>query len=84
LANQVNFSHLHESEDKLRFWTYNAAVRLLGLALFLGGAAGVAYALRLTLARGRPADVAYALLAWLAGIIALLGLGLSFVPGFFG
>lgn len=44
----------------------------------------MAYALRLTLARGRPADVAYALLAWLASIIALLGLGLTFVPGFLG
>ena len=59
-------------------------MRLLGLVLFLAGGAGVAYGVRLTLQRGRPADVVYALLSWLAVMIALLGLGLIFVPGFLG
>jgi hypothetical protein len=62
--------------------SYNDAVRLLGIVLFLAGGATVAYALRRTLDSGRPRDVAFALLAFLAVIIALLGLGLTFVPTF--
>lgn len=64
--------------------SYNAAVRLLGILLFLGGGAAVAFTLRRTLESGRPKDVAYGLLSFLAVIIALLGLGLTFVPGLLG
>jgi hypothetical protein len=44
----------------------------------------MAYAVRRTLAAGRPTDVAFALLACLSVIIAILGLGLTFVPDFLG
>jgi divalent metal cation (Fe/Co/Zn/Cd) transporter len=59
-------------------------VRLVGILLFFAGGAALAYALRRTLESGRPKDVAFAALSFLAVIIALLGLGLTFVPSFLG
>ena len=59
-------------------------MRILGVFLFLAGGAGTAYATWATYTRGRPADVLFAVLAPLAMIVALTGLLLVFVPGFFG
>jgi uncharacterized membrane protein len=59
-------------------------VRILGVILLLGGSAGTAYAIWAVFHRGRPADVAFAFAAPLAALIALTGLLLAFVPGFFG
>ncbi len=58
-------------------------VRLLGALLFLAGAAGTAYATWATFEKRRPLDIAFGALAPVALIIALVGLLLVFVPGFF-
>ncbi len=58
-------------------------VRLLGAALFLAGCAGTAYATWATFEKRRPLDVAFGALAPVALLVALLGLLLVFVPGFF-
>lgn len=63
---------------------YLERVRILGAALFVLGAAAAAYSIRAVFHRRRPADVAFAALAPLAVLIALTGLLLVFVPGFFG
>lgn len=63
---------------------YVRAVRILGVILLLAGSAGTAYATWAVFHRGRPADVAFAVLAPLAALLALTGLLLAFVPGFFG
>jgi hypothetical protein len=57
---------------------------MVGALVFLVGCAGTAWAvLALDRAR-RPADVALAVLAPLAALVALTGLVLVFVPAFFG
>lgn len=63
---------------------YGPAVRILGVILLLAGSAGTAYTTWAVFHRGRPADVAFAVAAPLAALLALTGLLLAFVPGFFG
>ena len=59
-------------------------VRLVGALVFLAGCAGTAWAI-LGFHRGRrPTDVALAVVAPIAALIALTGLLLIFVPRFFG
>ncbi|HLU67507.1 MAG TPA: hypothetical protein VKZ63_14595 [Kofleriaceae bacterium] len=58
-------------------------VRILGALLLVGSGAATAYCVWAVYHRGRPADVLYAALAPAAAIIALIGLLLVFVPGFF-
>jgi uncharacterized membrane protein len=57
-------------------------VRIVGILLFLLGAGATAYSIRAIDRRRRPLDVAFAIAAPLAALIALLGLILLFVPGF--
>jgi len=52
--------------------------------MFLFGGAGAAYATWATYHRKRPLDVLFAAAAPVALILALSGLVLAFVPGFFG
>ncbi|MSP17417.1 MAG: hypothetical protein EXR73_12565 [Myxococcales bacterium] len=59
-------------------------MRVLGVVLFLLGGVGVAWATLGTFSAPRPRDVAFALGALVALVIALAGLLLVFVPGFFG
>ena len=59
-------------------------MRILGAILLLAGAAGTAYAIWAVFHRSRPADVAFAVAAPLAALLALTGLLLVFVPDFFG
>jgi hypothetical protein len=59
-------------------------VRILGALVFLAGCATTAWAVLGVHRRRRPADVAFAVLAPVAALIALVGLLLVFVPGFFG
>jgi hypothetical protein len=59
-------------------------VRVLGALLFLAASAGTGYAIRAAFHRSRPADVAFAILAPIAALLALIGLLLVFVPDFFG
>jgi len=58
-------------------------VRVLGALVFLAGGAATAYATWATFQRRRPLDVAFGALAPLALLVALVGLLLVFVPGFF-
>jgi hypothetical protein len=57
-------------------------MRVLGAALVLLGAAGTAFGLHAATARRRPADLAGALLAPIALLIAIAGAVTLFVPGF--
>jgi len=57
-------------------------VRIVGVMLFVFGAVAVAWSLREADRRSRPGDVAFALLALVAVLLAMLGLVLTFVPGF--
>lgn len=59
-------------------------MRALGALLFLAASAGTGYAIRAAFQRSRPADVAFAILAPIAALLALVGLTLVFVPDFFG
>lgn len=59
-------------------------MQVLGAVLFLLGSAGSAYAIWATYNRPRPADVMFAVAAPLALLVAMSGLLLVFVPGFFG
>jgi hypothetical protein len=59
-------------------------VRILGALLFALGSAGTVYSTWAMYRRRRPADVLFALCAPIAALIALAGLLLVFVPGFFG
>ena len=59
-------------------------MRFVGAILFLAGSAGTAYATWAVFHRSRPADVAFAVAAPIAALLALTGLLLVFVPGFFG
>ena len=63
---------------------YVRGVRVLGALVFLAGCAGTMWATMGIHLRRRPADVAFAVLAPVAALIALVGLLLVFVPGFFG
>ena len=63
---------------------YFAHVRVIGVLLFLLGGAGTAYSTWATYNRGRPQDVLFGIAAPLAMLVALTGLLLLFVPGFFG
>lgn len=58
-------------------------MRFLGGLLFLLGGAATAYATWATYNRPRPKDVVFAVGAPLAMLVALTGLLLIFVPGFF-
>jgi hypothetical protein len=59
-------------------------VRALGVLMFVFGGAGTAFSAWATYHRRRPQDVLYAVLAPAAMLVALVGLLLIFVPGFFG
>lgn len=59
-------------------------MRVLGAILFLLGGAATAWSVTRSLTDRRPRDVAFALLAPLAVVLALGGLLLLFVPDFFG
>jgi len=59
-------------------------VRILGALLFALASAGTVYSTWAMYHRPRPADVLYALAAPIAALLALAGLLLVFVPGFFG
>jgi len=52
--------------------------------MFLLGGGGTAYSTWATYNRGRPHDVLFGIAAPLAMVVALIGLLLIFVPGFFG
>lgn len=58
------------------------AVRIVGVLLFVLGTSATAYCLRGLDRSRRPADVAFAVAAPVAALVALLGLVLMFVPGF--
>jgi hypothetical protein len=58
-------------------------VRIVGALVFLVGCAATAWAIVGIHAGRRPADVAFAVLAPVAALVALTGLLLAFVPGFF-
>jgi UPF0716 family protein affecting phage T7 exclusion len=57
-------------------------MRLFGLLLVLMGGAGTVWSITAASARRRPVDVAAALLAPVAILVALTGGVLLFVPGF--
>ena len=59
-------------------------MRVFGVLLFLAGSGATAYATWAVFQRSRPADVVFAVAAPLAALLALTGLLLVFVPGFFG
>lgn len=52
--------------------------------MFLASGAGAAYSVWAVHHRKRPLDVLFAVLAPVAMVVAITGLLLSFVPGFFG
>lgn len=57
-------------------------MRIVGALLFALGVVATGYCLREIDRRRRPADVAFAVAAPLAALLALLGLVLIFVPDF--
>jgi formate-dependent nitrite reductase membrane component NrfD len=59
-------------------------VRIVGALMFLLGVAGTAYATWAAYHRPRPRDVLYGAAAPVAFLLAVTGLLLVFVPGFFG
>jgi len=59
-------------------------VRILGVLLFLSGCAGTVACVTQAYAQGRPRDLLFALLAPVAALLAIAGLIVAFVPGFFG
>ncbi len=59
-------------------------MRVLGVFMFLFGCTATAYSVWATYHRKRPRDVLFAVLAPLVMLVALVGLLLVFVPGFFG
>ena len=59
-------------------------MRALGILLFVLGGGGTAFATWASYQRSRPQDVLFSLLATVALLMALAGLLLAFVPGFFG
>lgn len=59
-------------------------MRIVGVLLFALGIAATAYSLRRIDESRRPVDVAFAVAAPIAALVALLGLVLMFVPGFLG
>jgi hypothetical protein len=58
-------------------------VRILGVLMFLAGGGGTAFSTWAIFTQGRPRDVAFAVAAPLALLVALIGLLLAFVPDFF-
>ncbi len=58
-------------------------MRILGVILFILGGGGTALATWSVYQQRRPRDILFALAAPLAMVVALLGLLLVFVPGFF-
>lgn len=50
--------------------------------MLIAGGTGLGFSVRNTLERPRPSDVAFAVVAWVSVLLALLGLALLFVPGF--
>ena len=60
------------------------AVRFVGALVFALASAWTVYSTWAMYHRSRPADVLFALAAPVAALIALAGLLLVFVPGFFG
>lgn len=58
-------------------------MRFLGVLALLAGGGGTAYATFATYAHSRPRDVVFGLLAPVALAVALVGLVLVLVPGFF-
>lgn len=63
---------------------YFGRVRVLGVLLFVLGGGGTAYSTWAVYHRDRPHDVLFGIAAPLALLVALIGLLLMFVPGFFG
>jgi hypothetical protein len=59
-------------------------VRFLGALLFVLGGAGAGWSTWAAYHHRRPRDLAFALAAPLALVVALVGLLLCFVPRFFG
>jgi hypothetical protein len=59
-------------------------MRVLGIVLFVAGAAATVQALRLAFSSRRPRDLAYALGAPVALVAAVIGLVLVFAPGLLG
>ena len=59
-------------------------VRILGALLFLSGCAATVFSVTQAFSSGRPRDLLFSVLAPIAAIVAVLGLILAFVPGFFG
>lgn len=59
-------------------------MRLLGVALFLSGLVGTGLSIGQAYSQSRPRDLLFATLAPIAAIAAIIGLVLTFVPGFFG
>jgi hypothetical protein len=59
-------------------------VRVIGVLMFLAGAAGAVLAIRIAFSRRRPLDLLGGLSAPVAVVVAILGLLLVLVPGFFG
>lgn len=59
-------------------------MRALGILLFVLGGGGTAFATWASYQRSRPQDLLFSLLAPVALLVALTGLLLAFVPGFFG
>lgn len=58
-------------------------MRVLGALLFVASSGGTVYATWAMFHRERPVDVGFAVAAPLLVLLALLGLLLVFVPGFF-
>jgi hypothetical protein len=63
---------------------YGAGVRVIGVLVFLLGATGLFFTVRIALSRGRPLDVIAGLMAPVALVVAVLGLLLVLIPGFLG
>lgn len=58
-------------------------MRVVGALLFAAAGAGTAYATWAMFHRERPKDVGFAVAAPVLALLALIGLLLVFVPGFF-
>lgn len=67
-----------------RYATLPDIMRVLGALLLLVGATATAWSVWASFEKRRPLDVAFALAAPVALVVALLGALLVFVPGFLG
>ena len=61
-----------------------SVMRVIGALMFLAGAAGTGMVIRASFERARGAAALYGLAAPVAVLVAVAGLVLLFVPGFFG